>query len=137
MFPSPLGDYVFNLPDVFTNRKIEWEFPSPLGDYVFNHINRGGSRYYFDQFPSPLGDYVFNHMDWLALSMEIESFRPLSGIMFSIKMHEFKEQEVKRFPSPLGDYVFNNLHTQTLHIFGIVSVPSRGLCFQSTLNVIQ
>ena len=35
VFPSPLGDYVFNRCK-FERRKPDGVFPSPLGDYVFN-----------------------------------------------------------------------------------------------------
>ena len=62
----------------------------------------------FIAFPSPLGDYVFNHMYRLLL----------------------KENGIT-FPSPLGDYVFNPTWEQIMALACIVSVPSRGLCFQS------
>ena len=61
-----------------------------------------------------------------------KSFRPLSGIMFSIGYVGIVWYEELEFPSPLGDYVFNRA---ILSRFGKpisgVSVPSRGLCFQS------
>ena len=63
------------------------------------------------EFPSPLGDYVFNLYSLMAyFSLIRSSFRPLSGIMFSIDFKRIMEgMEVSRFPSPLGDYVFNPL----------------------------
>ena len=44
----------------------------------------------------------------------------------------------KLFPSPLGDYVFNHTkpHKEEIKKLG-VSVPSRGLCFQSTILFLQ
>ena len=45
MFPSPLGDYVFNLPMILFNKKCRKEFPSPLGDYVFNLAKKARERY--------------------------------------------------------------------------------------------
>ena len=68
---------------------------------------------YYDKFhqlvfPSPLGDYVFN---------------------LHVRFHSCY---VLQFPSPLGDYVFNlefdDIMATVRHE---VSVPSRGLCFQS------
>ena len=65
LFPSPLGDYVFNLHKASNNRLLICLFPSPLGDYVFNL--RTPDKYYFkDKFPSPLGDYVFNPIIWIC-----------------------------------------------------------------------
>ena len=63
-----------------------------------------------EKFPSPLGDCVFNLV--LALTHAM--------------------QETKEFPSPLGDCVFNpRIKTILIKFMGFVSVPSRGLCFQS------
>ena len=60
-------------------------FPSPLGDYVFNHVfDSEGVENVCLEFPSPLGDYVFNQLHILSASAAARSFRPLSGIMFSI-----------------------------------------------------
>ena len=59
-------------------------------------------------------------------------FRPLSGIMFSIYpalKHTNGTHIV--FPSPLGDYVFNRSSYTLMAKSPVVSVPSRGLCFQS------
>ena len=155
VFPSPLGDYVFNrtyFSDcknaqegfrplsgiMFSIRKVTDEtikaimvsvpsrglcfqsnerrvcighqtpFPSPLGDYVFNRLLKEAENMTKLKFPSPLGDYVFNLTSFeLALTIRL-CFRPLSGIMFSIQKYVIKERKD------------NN-----------VSVPSRGLCFQS------
>ena len=131
MFPSPLGDYVFNPDDpelmqaicdsfrplsgimfsIFakTYHKLDtFKFPSPLGDYVFNRLLKEAENMTKLKFPSPLGDYVFNLTSFeLALTIRL-CFRPLSGIMFSIQKYVIKERKD------------NN-----------VSVPSRGLCFQS------
>ena len=60
------------------------------------------------KFPSPLGDYVFNPKVCDKREEGQQCFRPLSGIMFSIQKYVITERKD------------NN-----------VSVPSRGLCFQS------
>ena len=61
------------------------------------------------KFPSPLGDYVFNLTD--------------AAVILAM---------IQEFPSPLGDYVFNPLPFFVDYtIKKMVSVPSRGLCFQS------
>ena len=67
-----------------------------------------------DGFPSPLGDYVFN--------------------LFKA---ENLEEAMNLFPSPLGDYVFNRANVIGILAGLIVSVPSRGLCFQSTIIIIK
>ena len=61
------------------------------------------------------------------------SFRPLSGIMFSIySVALLSINDEVAFPSPLGDYVFNLYPgSDERRRTGEVSVPSRGLCFQS------
>ena len=91
-------------------------FPSPLGDYVFNRKKKPCEPMNLEKFPSPLGDYVFNRirkLRWQAI------------------YH-------KTFPSPLGDYVFNLLLPVFRAIAPIlVSVPSRGLCFQSCFFVFE
>ena len=138
-------------------------FPSPLGDYVFNHVVRKPMRLSMDVvsvpsrglcfqswwtkgewtyawkvsvpsrglcfqsgtflsrhlkniwlFPSPLGDYVFNRKGTKVMRVYCVGFRPLSGIMFSIKCTMYKYR-----------------------IYTSVSVPSRGLCFQSKVNEIE
>ena len=43
------------------------KFPSPLGDYVFNLGDLNSFKETWDMFPSPLGDYVFNHMQEVTL----------------------------------------------------------------------
>ena len=83
-------------------------------------------------------------------------FRPLSGIVFSIYYFKDKTYSTTTFPSPLGDCVFNLRSRGALQrrayrfrplsgivVFNLresfdfknvneaVSVPSRGLCFQS------
>ena len=65
--------------------------------------------------------------------MGIFGFRPLSGIMFSIGWKtRTRNSRPRSFPSPLGDYVFNHAYNSAiLCINKSVSVPSRGLCFQS------
>ena len=60
------------------------------------------------KFPSPLGDYVFNPKVCDKREEGQQCFRPLSGIMFSIDKLAM-----------WNDYAQE------------VSVPSRGLCFQS------
>ena len=82
-------------------------------------------------FPSPLGDYVFNQR-LLTEEYVKSSFRPLSGIMFSINTQDRFTRTIFQFPSPLGDYVFNLVALNDDELFiNTVSVPSRGLCFQS------
>ena len=63
------------------------------------------------KFPSPLGDYVFNR-----LLLQKSYHWPWL------------------FPSPLGDYVFNLARPNILEEKIEVSVPSRGLCFQSNIT---
>ena len=48
-------------------------------------------------------------MKMLTKWMCSESFRPLSGIMFSICVEVDEKFNMVGFPSPLGDYVFNQL----------------------------
>ena len=37
LFPSPYGDFVFQLGTGTVINKREYEFPSPYGDFVFQH----------------------------------------------------------------------------------------------------
>ena len=64
-----------------------------------------------EKFPSPLGVYVFNQ---------------------KLILDNIDKQ--RRFPSPLGDYVFNQEGKDTMKFNFKVSVPSRGLCFQSQVD---
>ena len=90
------------------NLQYNTTFPSPLGDYVFNQ-NGEDIRIHIAKFPSPLGDYVFNQSDNHKICPRTGvRFRPLSGIMFSIRRNETDTGRKLK-----------------------VSVPSRGLCFQS------
>ena len=48
------------------------EFPSPLGDYVFNLDRQPNIKAaYTLQFPSPLGAYVFNHSDNVVVILDV------------------------------------------------------------------
>ena len=86
-------------------------FPSPSGDYFFNIplklvkdiLNR------CEQFPPPSGDYFFN-ASLLRLIKSVlcgPSFRPLQGIIFlDNSLHTFTSTDTEdmSFPSPSGDY---------------------------------
>ena len=62
-------------------------------------------------------------------------FRPLSGIMFSIKdkFHDMTYKEAVSVPS--RGLWFQLLNTLSISFCCNVSVPSRGLCFQSNNNI--
>ena len=86
----------------------------PLSGIMFSIVDiKSTVQKLSKKFPSPLGDYVFNH----------------GTINGSLRIMKIK------FPSPLGDYVFNLKFNFGKHVNRIVSVPSRGLCFQSKYNV--
>ena len=64
-FPSPLGDYVFNLLNFSNNKFFNVRF-RPLSGIMFSietiiMTKKTG----LESFPSPLGDYVFNRLDEL------------------------------------------------------------------------
>ena len=106
-------------------------FPSPLGDYVFNPtvLRR------FECMVSvsvPSRGLCFQSVLLLSMDTLLQCFRPLSGIMFSINIMSVYDLKLPKFPSPLGDYVFNQMkEAMNRSRNGHVSVPSRGLCFQS------
>ena len=61
MFPSPYGDFVFQL-DEETKKEIiqSIEFPSPYGDFVFQPFDAVLAVMHGNyKFPSPYGDFVF------------------------------------------------------------------------------
>ena len=86
VFPSPLGDYVFNQEKNKTNRR-KWQCFRPLSGIMFSITKSPGhTPTWHISFPSPLGDYVFNQKRRLMLVSWFRfRFRPLSGIMFSIE----------------------------------------------------
>ena len=74
MFPSPYGDFVFQLDYRVENLQAELiEFPSPYGDFVFQLYNV--------------------EIDGVEISV---SFRPLTGILFFNFSHDSCEQ---KFPA--------------------------------------
>ena len=86
MFPSPYGDFVFQLfrrENVYHER--EKLFPSPYGDFVFQRKrNTSGSSLRIVSFPSPYGDFVFQLLYVLrrVLVTAVVSV-PLRGFCFS------------------------------------------------------
>ena len=82
-------------------------FPSPLGDYVFNR-KEDNKKFLQGLVSVPSRGLCFQSQMITSIQWMILSFRPLSGIMFSI-----------------FDALGNAVDKQK------VSVPSRGLCFQS------
>jgi hypothetical protein len=63
-FPSPSGDYFFNIPlklvkDILNRCE---QFPPPLGDYFFNKATKNtGNTFKLDEkLPSPSGGLFFN-----------------------------------------------------------------------------
>ena len=134
---------------------MQAEFPSPLGDYVFNrHLIEVKGIYPYGF--RPLSGIMFSIYKVSRVSTTRPfCFRPLSGIMFSISSCVSFRRSKGVFPSPLGDYVFNLSFSWltrlltfrfrplsgimfSIHSKGVallqgewVSVPSRGLCFQS------
>ena len=106
MFPSPLGDYVFN------------RIPQPQIQSIFSvsvpsrglcfQSRRGPLRFCFGiLFPSPLGDYVFNRVWNMTKKERLTSFRPLSGIMFSIRNGKNIFQRLQNSFRPLSGIMFS------------------------------
>ena len=134
-FPSPLGDYVFNLVQHKVWKLSEW-FPSPLGDYVFNQGEQNYVQVHKRRFPSPLGDYVFNRLYGNNGLTERGGFRPLSGIMFSIAMMKEGKSSISNVSVPSRGLCFQSIMTTNEKRRAVVaSVPSRGLCFQSIFTL--
>ena len=81
----------------------------------------------------PLSGIMFSIPDNFRSMHAHISFRPLSGIMFSIEKLILKRSRTWRF-RPLSGIMFSISFTMR-RIYGlkIVSVPSRGLCFQSAM----
>ena len=158
-FPSPLGDYVFNQSQTTLQNMIMKGSFRPLSGIMFS-IQRAFFKSHWPSCFRPLSGIMFSIILWKFWKKKGRNcFRPLSGIMFSIiKKMGFKWASKKKFPSPLGDYVFNPRRRcciQTViqfpsplgdYVFNLsvemrvntkrrsVSVPSRGLCFQSQLR---
>ena len=87
---------------------IEGTFPSPLGDCVFNLALDEYNDCWIFEFPSPLGDCVFNLVRGGCNYEKESSFRPLSGIVFSIKLKPQRFTHPYRSFRPLsGICVFN------------------------------
>ena len=123
------------------------EFPSPLGDCVFNpRQDTGRYRACYVSVPSRglcfQSDYdVYIRRDYRFVSVPSRglcfqssiadngqfaqfSFRPLSGIVFSIEYSRQWAVRAIQFPSPLGDCVFNLITMFTFaEIIGLFPSP--------------
>ena len=135
-FPSPLGDCVFNLALDEYNDCWIFEFPSPLGDCVFNLV-RGGCNYEKESSFRPLSGIVFSiKLKPQRFTHPYRSFRPLSGIVFSIGVQFVDERPVDvQVSVPSRGLCFQSKPDGVIYTqIGLVSVPSRGLCFQSRVN---
>ena len=105
-FPSPLGDYVFNLK--CKTRNISDEFVSvPSRGLCFQSGELRGVYRYRQGVSVPSRGLCFQSKKLGFKWASKKSFRPLSGIMFSIFHYTAPVYSVLKFPSPLGDYVFN------------------------------
>ena len=83
-FPSPYGDFVFQLTTEW-NAKIMHilRFPSPYGDFVFQLDEETKKEIIQSiEFPSPYGDFVFQPAKAGKDLGCNRSFRPLTGILF-------------------------------------------------------
>ena len=111
-------------------RCVQKKFPSPLGDYVFNHKNNR-SKMVLLRVSVPSRGLCFQSIAKLYFNSLASCFRPLSGIMFSI----FFPRTYTVYPicfRPLSWIMFSIDYGAYMFFGGItVSVPSRGLCFQS------
>ena len=109
-FPSPFGDFVFQLIyDVDICHRL-CTFPSPFGDFVFQQNVIMKEKWKVKNlFPSPFGDFVFQHNactgDMLGASGQVSV--PFRGFCFSTpeKYNTLNTLSIK-FPSPFGDFVF-------------------------------
>ncbi len=111
-FPSPHGDFVFELQKEFQQVNISIRgFPSPHGDFVF------------ELFEDP--DRFVHHST---------CFRPLTGILFSNRKQKMVNvvRTSKSF-RPLTGILFSNTSTSKAAVGKAagVSVPSRGFCFRT------
>ena len=85
-------------------------FPSPLGAFFFNLVDEQRIKDAAEaRFPSPLGAFFFNLCFMSIIGRRVTSFRPLSGLSFSILV----------------------LLSIKALLESDVSVPSRGFLFQS------
>ena len=112
--------------------RTEWNGFRPLSGIMFSICVCNRRLILIVMFPSPLGDYVFNRRISRQLQPCYVGFRPLSGIMFSIQgIQTMNKKELLRF-RPLSGIMFSIEAAGSIVLYTkYVSVPSRGLCFQS------
>ena len=111
MFPSPYGDFVFQL--ILKNGKvfIALGFPSPYGDFVFQHARQHTTKILLVVIGfRPLTGILFFNAEkegYYGTGGGIR-FRPLTGILFFNlkKAGELMAIPLLEFPSPYGDFVF-------------------------------
>ena len=135
-FPSPLGDYVFNhkmSSNRTENMKKHVSVPSRGLCFQSNHV-REKIRRLLEVVSVPSRGLCFqSRPEWYQRRGNRKGFRPLSGIMFSIRRFERMVNATRGIVSvPSRGLCFQSksITIKQTHI-AFVSVPSRGLCFQS------
>ena len=113
-------------------------FPSPCGDYGSYH--KIGKQWFlyakYQAFPSPCGDYgSYLENETVEYVSDLFRFRPLAGIMVLIaKALNQKLHELRVSFRPLAGIMVLIVLRELLRLqglYGVVSVPLRGLWFLS------
>ena len=109
-FPSPYGDFVFQLHCLAAGRYGGQSCFRPLtGILFFNPYYYSCPKKILDAFPSPYGDFVFQHFrsDWHIITFSREFPSPYGDFVFQLEDVKIRNKNWKAsFPSPYGDFVF-------------------------------
>ena len=163
MFPSPYGDFVFQLPDSAGYPEPALRFRPLTGILFFNVEQQSLNCTVTDQkFPSPYGDFVFQPARLIMkIKKEVAVSVPLRGFCFStqeaVSLMKEKGKEVSvplrgfcfstfdkkksiqtstsEFPSPYGDFVFQQQANQAYTLDNFSFRPLTGILFFNMLVI--
>ena len=136
-FPSPYGDFVFQRHGVRSVKSCCLRFRPLTGILFFNTACFLSFLIPTSSFPSPYGDFVFQRMEKRCYSVCFRNVSvPLRGFCFSTKkMKVWRSQHLNSF-RPLTGILFFNLDIITMkkNRLSLVSVPLRGFCFSTPVG---
>ena len=85
-------------------------------------------------FSSPHGDFSFSMVSDHGYGLEVNGFRPLTGISLFLLWRGVRYGGKVRFSSPHGDFSFSITKLVSTLCFNLVFVPSRGFLFFYTIS---